>query len=327
MLERRWSDDRYGSVIMRVVCLPCFLWGNVSYHRPSGKNRPGPIEREPHTNRGHGIFQSGSMNIAWVSDPHLDHCDEPRRRRFLDELAAARPGVVVVSGDIAEQPTLAQMLGLFAEAVAAPVLFVLGNHDAYRGTVAGAKRVAREAATRHRNLVFLDDGVIWPLSPDTAVVGHSSWYDGRLGDHGPRNRVSLSDFSMVGDLAPIAWSRQLLFERFGELGDEAAAAFAAVLPQALATHRRVIAVTHVPPFAEVSRWAGQPSAADYLPFFTCHAVGECLRGIMTARPDRELLVLSGHTHERAEATILPNLLARSATAVYGRPTFQMLSLD
>jgi len=42
------------------------------------------------------------MNIAWVSDPHLDHCDEPRRGRFLEELAAARPGIVVVSGDIAE---------------------------------------------------------------------------------------------------------------------------------------------------------------------------------------------------------------------------------
>jgi hypothetical protein len=72
---------------------------------------------------------------------------------------------------------------------------------------------------------------------------------------------------------------------------------------------------------------GQPSDPDYLPFFTCHAVGECLRGIMTARPDRELLVLSGHTHERAEATILPNLLARNAAATYGHPLFETLSLD
>jgi len=267
------------------------------------------------------------MDIAWVSDPHLDHCDEPGRRRFLAELAAARPGTVLISGDIAEQPTLADMLSLVAEAVAVPVLFVLGNHDAYRGTVAGAKQVAREATARHPKLVFLDDGVVWPLSADTAVVGHSSWYDGRLGDRGSRNRVSLTDFSVVGDLAPIAWSRPLLFDRLGELGDEAAAAFATVLPRALADHRRVIAVTHVPPFAEVSRWAGRPSDPDYLPFFTCQAVGECLRRIMTDRPDRELLVLSGHTHERAEATILPNLLARNAAAEYGQPTFEMLSLD
>lgn len=267
------------------------------------------------------------MNVAWVSDPHLDHCDERRRRLFLDELAAARPEAVVVSGDIAEQPTLSDMLGLFAKAVAAPVLFVLGNHDAYRGTVAGAKQVAREAVARHRNLVFLDDGVVWPLSPGTAVVGHSSWYDGRLGDRGPRNRVSLTDFSAVGDLAPIAWSRHLLFDRLGALGDEAAAAFAAVLPRALADQRRLIAVTHVPPFAELCRWAGQPSDPDYLPFFSCHAVGECLRGIMAERPDREMLVLSGHTHERAEAWILPNLLARNAAATYGQPSFERLSLD
>lgn len=75
------------------------------------------------------------------------------------------------------------------------------------------------------------------------------------------------------------------------------------------------------------RKAGRLSKPDALPFFTCHAVGACLRTIMADRPDRDLLVLSGHTHERAEARILPNLLARNAAAAYGAPAFEWLSID
>lgn len=266
------------------------------------------------------------MNLAWVSDPHLDHCAQPRRRRFFAELAAAQPDAVVISGDIAEMPTLAAMLTSFAEAIPAPVLFVLGNHDAYHGTVAAAKRVALETCRRHENLIFLDEGVVWNAAADTAVIGHSSWYDGRLGDRGPTSRVSLADFSLVGDLAPLAWSRPLLFERLAQLGDEAAAAFAETLPRALTGHRRVIAVTHVPPFIDVCRWGGRTSDPDHLPFFSCHAVGECLRDIMAEHSDRELLVLSGHTHEHAAATILPNLSARNAAATYGDPRFEIIAM-
>lgn len=267
------------------------------------------------------------MKIAWVSDPHLDHCAEAVREQFLGDLAAAGADTVVITGDIAEQRTLGEMLGLFAAAVPVPVLFVLGNHDAYGGTVAGSKQAARDACGRHGNLVFLDDGTVWPLSAETAVVGHSSWYDGRLGERGPFNRVRLRDFSEVGDLAPLAWSRPLLFKRLGELGDEAAAALADVLPRALDLRRRAIVLTHVPPFAEVCRWAGRPSEPDFLPFFTCHAVGECLRTVMTDRKDGDCLVLSGHTHEPAEAGILGNLRARNAGAAYGAPGFEMLDVE
>lgn len=76
------------------------------------------------------------MDVAWVSDPHLDHCDDSARRRFLHDLATTRVDAVVIPGD-----------------------------------------------------------------------------------RGSCNRVSLTDFTLVGDLAPPAWSRPLLLDRLGKPGD------------------------------------------------------------------------------------------------------------
>lgn len=79
------------------------------------------------------------------------------------------------------------------------------------------------------------------------------------------------------------------------------------LPQALSEFQHVIFATHVPPFREACWHRGKISDDDWLPHFTCKAVGDVLLEIMKENPDRKLIVLCGHTHGAGEAQQLPNL--------------------
>jgi predicted MPP superfamily phosphohydrolase len=44
--------------------------------------------------------------------------------------------------------------------------------------------------------------------------------------------------------------------------------------------------------------------------------------VMHAHPERQALVLCGHTHGGGEVSILPNLSVRTGGAVYGAPVVQ-----
>jgi len=130
----------------------------------------------------------------------------------------------------------------------------------------------------------------------------------------------MTDFYAIEDLANL--ENPARFARLGALGDEAAAHFRRVLPQALETFPRVILLTHVPPFRETCWHEGRISSDDFLPHFTCKAVGDVLLEIMESRRDRELTVLCGHTHGRGEVEILPNLRVVTGGAEYGKPEIQ-----
>jgi hypothetical protein len=112
------------------------------------------------------------------------------------------------------------------------------------------------------------------------------------------------------------------------LGDEAAAHFRAVLPEALARFRHVVVVTHVPPFRESCWYRGRTSDDEWLPHFSCQAVGDALAEAMRDRPDQRMTVLCGHTHGAGEAQVLPNLRVLTGGAVYGEPVVQrVLEVD
>jgi hypothetical protein len=106
------------------------------------------------------------------------------------------------------------------------------------------------------------------------------------------------------------------------LAQEAADYFAAELPAALLRWKRVLLLTHVPPFREAAWHLGRTSDDDWLPFFASRVAGEALTAAMQQRPDRELLVLCGHTHSPGEVAILPNLRVLTGGARYGYPEIQ-----
>lgn len=259
------------------------------------------------------------MRLAWATDVHLDFLDQVQRAAFADAVAEAGADALLLTGDIANAKTLASVLAELEGRLARPIYFVLGNHDFYRGSIAGVRAEVRAMTQTSRWLRWLSEGEPVALAPGVALVGHDGWSDGRLGDYAG-SRVMLNDYRLIEELAFLDPATRLA--RLNRLGDEAAAHVRATLPAALSRFSRVVFATHVPPFREACWHEGRISDDAWLPHFSCEAVGLALMEAMRSRPERELLVLCGHTHGAGVARILPNLEVRTGGAEYGMPRVQ-----
>jgi len=244
--------------------------------------------------------------VAWATDIHLDWVEAAEREEFFGAVLGSGADAVVLSGDIAEGANTALYLDAMAREFQRPVYFVLGNHDFYGGSLDRVRRRITRLAADSEFLHYLPASGVVELTPTTALIGHEGWGDARLGDY-ENSRVFLTDFVAIEDLAEVYRDRGALRRRLNELGGVAARFIAARLTEALTRYPQVVLVTHVPPFREAAWYHGQFSSDDWLPFFSCQATGEVLREAMQDCPDRQLLVLCGHTHGRGESQILDNL--------------------
>jgi len=80
------------------------------------------------------------MKLAWVTDIHLNFLEFADRKRFYKDIVATKSNAVLVSGDIAEAPTVSDILEEMAQHIAKPIYFVLGNHDYYQSSVENVKQ-------------------------------------------------------------------------------------------------------------------------------------------------------------------------------------------
>jgi predicted phosphohydrolase len=259
------------------------------------------------------------MHLAWLTDIHLNFLSPPQFERFTAAVRDTNADVILITGDVSHAPHLEWHLKQLQRAWGRPVYFVLGNHDFYGSTISGIRALARQLSRESHWLRWLTDIGLVELTPTVALVGHEGWADGRIGDYFG-SQAMLNDYILIRDLSGL--SKEELLRRLNNLGDEAAAHFRLWLPRALEKHQHVYVATHVPPFREASWHEGGISSDDYLPFFTCKAVGDALVEIMTAHPTREATVLCGHTHGRGEIQVLSNLKVLTGGADYGKPEVQ-----
>ncbi len=257
--------------------------------------------------------------LLWLTDIHLNFLEPAQVEAFLDTLAATPAAGVLISGDIGEAPDVTQHLMDIGRRLNCPIYFVLGNHDFYRSSIAEVRRRIEQVCAANEHLHWLPKSGVMPLTENTGLVGHDGWGDGRLGDY-ENTSVVLTDWGLIEELTDLEHlARRPVLQA---LGDEAAAHFRSVLPEALRRFRRVLVVTHVPPFREACLYEGRIAGDEWLPHFTCHAVGEVLAETMAAHPERHMTVLCGHTHAAADVHILPNLHVLTGGAVYGEPVIQ-----
>jgi predicted phosphohydrolase len=256
------------------------------------------------------------MQLAWMTDLHLDFPDPADRLRFYEDLATCRADALLLGGDTGEAPTFAQYLEEIARQVEIPVYFVLGNHDYYHGSIAEVRAAAEALQHLNPRLVCLSATGVIELTPATGLVGHGGWGDGTLGDFAT-STVRLNDYELIQDLA--GYSPEILRHKLRRLGEDAAAHLRFSLPEALARYEHVVVLMHVPPFAEACWYQGHTGDDNWLPHFTCGLAGEVLRAMAQTHPHRHITVLCGHTHHPGEAQILPNLSVLTAGAEYGQP--------
>jgi predicted phosphohydrolase len=196
------------------------------------------------------------IRVAWATDVHLEFLDEAGRGTFYDQLLNAAPDFVVLSGDIGTANNVEGFLAPLDRFLACPVLFVLGNHDFYNGSIDDVRARVTRLAAQSNHLTYLTRAGIVALSSAVCVVGHDGWGDARFGDFA-QSRLFLNDFRLIRELALLP--RPLLRHKLQQLGDEAAAHFDRFLPEALKTYQHVLVVTHVPPFRELCVHDGRPA--------------------------------------------------------------------
>ena len=259
------------------------------------------------------------MRLAWATDIHLEFLTPPALTAFCITLARSSAQAFLISGDISQARGLAKHLRILERTLERPVYFVLGNHDYYHGSIAQVRERMTEITAQSPWLRWLPAVGAVELSEGTGLLGHDGWADGRLGDY-MNSGVLLNDYRLIEDLQGL--DRISRLARLNQLGSEAADFFRLHLPDALARWPRLIVLTHVPPFAEAAWYMGRRSDDDWLPHLTCKAVGDVLYQAMVTRPDREMLVLCGHTHSAGEVEILPNLKVVTGGARYGEPVVQ-----
>ncbi|GMV10654.1 MAG: hypothetical protein AMXMBFR55_23880 [Gemmatimonadota bacterium] len=226
--------------------------------------------------------------LVWATDIHLEFCATARIERFTDEIRAATPDALLLAGDIATARSVTTALSLLEARVPCPIYFVLGNHDFYGGSI-GAVRAEVVARTESSpNLRWLPSTGVVSLSPETALVGVDGWADARYGDVWS-SRVRLNDFRLILEVSGLDQASRV--RRLNALGEEEGRHLRQLVSSAASSHRRIVVVTHVPPFAEAAWHQGQPSAPDWVPFFACKATGDVLLEAATCWPDREIVVL------------------------------------
>jgi Icc protein len=259
------------------------------------------------------------MRLGWLTDVHLNFVRLADRAELYARLRAEKLDTLLIGGDIGEADSVSYFLSEIENALNMPIYFVLGNHDFYRGSIRAVRSSIATLAAASRRLHWLPACGVVPLTAETALVGHDSWADGRVGDFF-RSQVMLNDYVLIEELRTP--DKQKRYEMLNALGGEAAEYLDAQAREAVSGWKNIVVLTHVPPFREACWHEGRISDSDYLPHFACRVVGERLVAIMRDRSDCRMTVLCGHTHSSGEARILENLVVLTGGAQYGKPALQ-----
>lgn len=268
------------------------------------------------------------MKLTWLTDIHLNFLDDHEREKFYQKILNTPGEAVLITGDIAEAPCLENLLNEMADHIKKPIYFVLGNHDYYRGQINAVRESMAVLTKTHERLFWLPASGIQSLDKNTILLGQDGWADGRLGDY-KNSKVSLNDSRMIADLfQEKVLDRFQLLEKMQNLADADAMELQKNLLQAIHQDpKKIIVLTHVPPFKEACMHEGEVSDKYWLPFFSSKATGDVLLPIAKENPAIKFLVLCGHTHSEALYQPLENLTVQTGKAEYYQPLVEEMILN
>ncbi len=263
------------------------------------------------------------MKLAWLTDIHLNFLEKEERAVFYQNIIKTSCDAVLISGDIAEAPSICPIMLEMRQHLSRKIYFVLGNHDYYRGSIDSVRAEVTTLCQNEPFLHWLSTSGSQTLAENTILLGEDGWADGRIGDYN-NSMVVLNDSRLIADLySEKTLGKNNLLQKMQQLADADASKLETELEQALQKNpKKIIVVTHLPPFKESCMHEGKVSNDDFLPFFSCKAIGDVLTKVSTENPRINFLVLCGHTHSDSVFRPADNLLIKAGNAEYYRPTVQ-----
>ena len=264
-----------------------------------------------------------TRRLAWLTDIHLEMLTDAEFDAFMDDIRATHPTDVMITGDIGTGISLCGYLTRIESALNIPIYFVLGNHDFYRSNFDTVHAEVRELHSTHDNLVWMPEAGVVELNAATALVGHGGWSDGGYGDF-MASPTLLNDHVQIMSL--VTSDKRERLEKVALRGRQSADMLKPHLMSAVRDYPHTYVLTHSPPFIEACWYMGKTPALtdEYLPHFTCKAIGDLLLDVADTHPQHKITVLCGHTHGGGEAQIRPNLHVITGPAEYGLPVVQQV---
>ncbi len=269
------------------------------------------------------------MKHAWTTDIHLNFLDITSRKDFYNEIIELNTDGVFISGDIGEAPSVDNLLLEMGQEINKPLYFVLGNHDYYRSDIQSVREKMNELTQSNELLNWLPVCNPIDLSNGMVLIGVDGWADGRYGDY-ENTPVSLVDSRLIIDLyQQKSLGKYPLLTKMQSLADDDASQLQIKLQEAakLSNTKKIIVLTHIPPFPQACMHEGKQSDDDWLPFFSSKATGDVLLAFAKKNPEIKLLVLCGHTHSDANYQPMDNLEVRAGAAEYYYPVVNSVIAD
>lgn len=264
------------------------------------------------------------MEFIWLTDIHLNFIDQESRMCFYRKIAQKSGEGVLITGDIAEAPSISNILTEMVKAVAQPIYFILGNHDYYGGNIGHVRQEITQLTNEDNFLNWLPATGPQCLGEKVVLLGVDGWADGRYGKYA-NSQVSMNDSRLIADLFQSKMlSKSKLLEKMQSLADTDAQKLGASITDSLVQYhpRKIIILTHIPPFKEVCLYGERETSDDFLPFFASRATGEVILTAAEENPEVEFLVLCGHTHSKARLQPRNNLTVKVGRAEYTKPEIQ-----
>lgn len=258
------------------------------------------------------------VRIAWMTDIHLNFLGTAQIEDWLSTIKKDDYDAMLITGDIGEADSLQDYLIRIADYLGIPIYFVLGNHDYYGSSIQNVRANVRRLNAAHGQLHWLSEQGVVKFSDTVGLIGHGAWGDGGYGDF-LGSELMLNDYHLIQDLCNLEPNQRLV--KLRALGQASALYIQRNLSIALERFEHVYVALHVPPFQEACWYAGKTPLDDddYLPHFTCKAVGDVLLDIAEQYPTKQITVLCGHTHGSGEAMMRANLHVITEGAEYGQP--------
>jgi predicted MPP superfamily phosphohydrolase len=261
--------------------------------------------------------------IAWLTDIHLNFLNSQDRKKFYNSIDQAECDAILITGDIAEAPSICNILNEFSEQTNKKIYFVLGNHDYYSGSVAGVRESIATLCSENKKLIWLGKPELIKLNNHTVLLGHDGWADARYGnfDH---STVTLNDSRLIAELfQTFLLNKSSLKNEMQRLADADAETLNQTLMRAISPSvKKIIIATHVPPFPECCLYKGKQSEENWLPYFASQATGDVISAFAQKNPEIDMLVLCGHTHGDALFKPFANLEIKAGGAQYYSPELQ-----
>lgn len=273
------------------------------------------------------------MRLSWCTDIHLNHASEWDKLNFSKQLINQNPDIILVGGDISSGSSLPYdllWLDSIATTIDKPLAFITGNHDFYCKSINYVDNVMiPEVLKKTNKTIWLEKSDPIHLIGDTYLIGNSLWADWRNGDILNTN-FWLNDYELIEELAAVKRDRYNSYLRaeLQTITDEKVEQLRKQFLSAVKLGaKKVICLTHVPPFWEASWHRGQVQDANAAPHFTCRAGEDMFREVMKTleviKPELELTILCGHTHGSGRAKIVgTNITVIQGGAEYKFPQMQ-----